>query len=142
VKLETAERGAAFTLPAGLRVLVAEDNVVNAAIMTRVLRRYGVEPAVVQTGKEAVEAYVAAAGARALDLILMDAQMPEMDGLAATAMIRRMQREGERAPYIVALTAHAREGDRDKCLAAGMDDYLAKPLERSQLERILSRWRR
>jgi two-component system sensor histidine kinase/response regulator len=116
-------------------VLLAEDNEVNQLVAVALLEVCGLRVDVARTGVEAV-----AASQRArYDLILMDCQMPEMDGFAATMEIRRQNvRSGTRVP-IVALTAHAMDGDRERCLAAGMDDYLAKPFDREQLYQLLGR---
>jgi PAS domain S-box-containing protein len=128
-------------LPSDLSVLIAEDNTVNATIMVRVLQKHGLKPSVVVNGALAVETCVKAAGTRALDVIFMDVQMPEMDGFEATAAIRAFERAHARPPcYIVAMTAHAMAGDRERCLDAGMNDYITKPLDRAELDRILSRW--
>jgi signal transduction histidine kinase/CheY-like chemotaxis protein len=122
-------------LPAGvarsasLSVLLAEDNVVNQRLGTRLLEKMGHRVTLASNGAEAARAH---AGAE-FDLILMDVQMPEMNGFEATARIReREQRTGQHVP-IIALTAHAIQGDRDRCLAGGMDDYLSKPLNASLL---------
>jgi CheY-like chemotaxis protein len=107
-----------------LNVLLAEDNAVNQKLATRLLQKMGHQVTVAANGEEAVRAYAAGR----FDVILMDVQMPEMNGFEATAHIREHeQRTGEHVP-IVALTAHAMQGDRDRCLDAGMDDYLSKPL--------------
>jgi CheY-like chemotaxis protein len=120
------------------RVLVAEDNEVNSRLATTLLERRGWQVDAVATGVEAV----AAAGATPYDLILMDVQMPEMDGLEATRRIRTAEAEGERRVPIVALTAYALAGDRARCLEAGMDDYLSKPIPAKDLydlcDRVLS----
>ncbi len=116
-------------------VLLVEDNDVNQLVATAMLEGCGLRVEVAHNGLEAV----AAIARRAYDLVFMDCQMPEMDGFAATTTIRDWERSGERQ-IIVALTAHAMDGDRERCLAAGMDDYLSKPFERGQLERILRRW--
>ena len=97
------------------------------------LERFGFEADVASNGLEALEAF----SRRSYDLILMDVQMPEMDGIAATAELRL--RYPEHRPWIVALTASAMKGDRDKCLAAGMDDFLSKPLRLEDLEAVLRR---
>jgi signal transduction histidine kinase/ActR/RegA family two-component response regulator len=117
----------------GLDVLVVEDNVVNSRFVEKLLERRGHRVRVAANGRLGVEASAAAD----YDLILMDVQMPEMDGLAATRAIR--QREGNTGRHIpiVALTAHASNEDRDRCLAAGMDDYLTKPLRVPLLDAIL-----
>jgi len=118
------------------RVLVAEDNLVNQKIVRRLLERRGCEVDVVGDGSEAV----AATASTDYDVILMDCQMPEMDGFTATAEIRRLEEEsGESRTPIIALTAFAMEGDRERCLAAGMDDYLSKPIRRGKLDEALSR---
>ena len=113
----------------GLRILVAEDNVVNQKLAVRLLQKMGHEAIVAVNGQEAV----AASEKEDFDLILMDIQMPLMDGFEATAAIRqRENREGRSIP-IVALTAHATAGHLEKCLAAGMDGYVAKPIKKKQL---------
>jgi PAS domain S-box-containing protein len=119
----------------GTRVLVAEDNPVNQQIVRRMLEGMGAEVVVVvANGREAV----AEAGAGTWGLILMDVQMPDMDGFEATRQIRADERARARAAVpIVALTANAMEGDRERCLNAGMDDYLAKPLRRQALAECL-----
>ncbi len=116
------------------RVLVAEDVVVNQRVVSRVLEKLGYEAVVVNNGREAVNSWEHGG----FDLILMDCQMPELDGYAATQEIRRRETAGKRIP-IVALTAHAIKGADDECRAAGMDDYLSKPIEREQLRQCLQR---
>ena len=121
-----------------LRVLVAEDNAVNQKLIVRLLEKRGHRVTVAGNGREAVDA----AARESFDLVLMDMQMPEMDGFEATAMIRvRERRSGAHLP-IVALTAHAMKGDREKCLAGGMDDYLSKPIQPGELEEVLARFAR
>ena len=116
-------------------VLVAEDNPVNQQIVERALARKGYRVTMAANGREAVEAF----GRNSVDLVLMDVQMPEMDGFEATRAIRLRERQtGGRVP-IVALTAHARGEDRDRCLACGMDDYLSKPLRARELLETVSR---
>jgi signal transduction histidine kinase/DNA-binding response OmpR family regulator len=119
----------------GTRVLVAEDNDINQKIVLRMLDRAGCRADRVSNGREAVEA----AGSMAYDLILMDVQMPEMDGFSATREIRRLE-DGIRHTPIAAMTANAMTGDRERCLAAGMDDYISKPVRLADLERMLHRW--
>jgi CheY-like chemotaxis protein len=112
-----------------LRVLVAEDNVVNRKLAEHLLRQRGHDPLMVVNGREAVDAL----GCGSFDLVLMDLQMPEMDGFEATAAIRALeQTTGSRVP-IVALTAHAMEGDRQRCLDADMDGYVSKPIDAGEL---------
>jgi len=116
-------------------ILVAEDNVVNQRVASKFIEKLGCRVDVVANGLEAVEA----AERLRYDLILMDVQMPEMDGFAATLEIRQRQGSGSRVP-IVALTANALSGDRERCLAAGMDDYLAKPITAADITNICRRW--
>jgi two-component system, sensor histidine kinase and response regulator len=115
-----------------LRILVAEDNLVNRKLVTRLLQKRGHRIAAVDNGRAAV-ASVASATEKRFDLVLMDVQMPEMNGLEAAAAIRTQEEgRGTHVP-IIALTAHAMQGDRERCLAAGMDGYLAKPIDVEEL---------
>jgi len=119
------------------KVLLAEDNDVNRTIVVAWLTRLGLTIVHARNGLEAV----AARRESAFDLVLMDCQMPEMDGFAATETIRRFEAEqGAKRTPIIALTANAIEGDRDSCLRAGMDDYLPKPFKGPQLAEMLLRW--
>ncbi len=123
---------------AGLRVLLAEDNAVNAKVALRLLGRLGCTVEVVTDGAQALARWEESAP----DLVLMDVQMPILDGVEATAELRRRESSrgtGSRVP-IVAMTAHAFEGDRLRCLEAGMDDYVPKPVDPARLERVLKQW--
>jgi CheY-like chemotaxis protein len=120
---------------AGRRVLIAEDNVVNQRVAVRLVEKLGCAVEVVANGREAVDA----CRRSRYDLVLMDCQMPEMDGFAATAAIREAHGGGARVP-IVALTANALAGDRERCLSAGMDDYLPKPVTAADIATLCERW--
>jgi len=117
------------------RVLVVEDNIINQRIAARLLQNLGCTVDVVANGREAVEMI----GGIAYDLVLMDVQMPEMDGFAATAEVRRGQGPQTSLP-IVAMTANAMAGDRERCLDAGMNDYVSKPVHPEDLQRVLHQW--
>jgi PAS domain S-box-containing protein len=125
---------AAWHLPVDLRILLVEDNPVNQKVSTRILARHGVCADVAANGVEALEAIAR----QPYDVVLMDVQMPEMDGFEATRRIRG--REGMTQPWIIAMTAGALVGDRELCLAAGMDDYLSKPVRVEDLMAALRRY--
>ncbi|PTY07430.1 hypothetical protein DB347_09010 [Opitutaceae bacterium EW11] len=129
---EPAPAPAASTVP-GRRVLVAEDNVVNQKLILMQLKKLGLSADVVNNGREAVEAVVR----KPYDVILMDCQMPEMDGYEATVQIRRDPKNA--GILIVAMTANAMQGDREKCLASGMDEYLSKPARLEELRVVLDK---
>jgi len=130
----------AYVAPApseSIQVLVAEDNVINQRLAQRVLEKFGCVVDLAPNGRDAVRNWEKGG----YDLILMDCQMPELDGYEATMEIR--SREAERAlprTPIIAMTANALEGDRDRCLRVGMDDFLPKPVQMDQLRQMLSRW--
>ena len=128
-KNETAE--VRMSPHGGLRVLVAEDTPTNQKLISHVLQKRGHHVDIAATGEDAVAAVVK----RQYDVILMDVQMPKMDGLQATAAIRALPGR-ERVP-IIALTAHAMSGDRQRCLDAGMDHYLPKPLDIRKLLEVV-----
>ncbi len=121
---------------ADVLVLIAEDNPVNRRLALRQLEKLGYHAHAVNDGRAAIEAV---AGGR-YDLVLMDCQMPEVDGFEATRAIRRREAAGARHVPIVAMTANALEGDREACLAAGMDDYLAKPVQLAALRGVLEQF--
>jgi CheY-like chemotaxis protein len=120
-----------------LKILLAEDNVTNQKLALLVLERFGYLADVASNGIEAVEAL----RRQPYDVILMDVQMPEMDGLQATGLIRS-EFPPDRQPYIIAMTANALPQDRDACLGAGMDDYISKPFQVTELVRALRQSRR
>ncbi len=111
-----------------LKILLAEDNQVNQKLTTRMLEKHGFAATVAGNGRAAVAAFEETRE-RPYDLILMDVQMPEMDGFEATAAIREMEKTSGSHVHIIALTANAMKSDRDRCLASGMDGYLSKPMK-------------
>jgi CheY-like chemotaxis protein len=128
-----ANEGAPASAP--LNVLLAEDNPVNVKFALKVLERAGHQVTVAGNGREAVELW----SSKPFDLILMDVQMPEMDGLDATRAIRRAEAGRDGRIPIIAMTANAMAGDREICLDAGMDGYVTKPVKREALFEELSR---
>jgi CheY-like chemotaxis protein len=137
---EVAARGAAAPLdPFGyrkVRVLLAEDNKVNQMLAVAVLKKRGYDVTVADNGREAVDLVRRSQ----FDVVLMDVQMPELDGFEATAILRAAEAETAKRLPIIAVTAHAMEGDRQRCLAAGMDDYVSKPIDPDRLEAAILRW--
>jgi len=119
-----------------LRVLVAEDNAVNQKLVARLLEKRGHFVKIVENGREALESLEQ----ESYDLILMDVQMPEMDGFEATGELRRLEKQSGRHTPVIALTAHAMKGDRERCLAAGMDGYLSKPIRAPELDELLEKY--
>ena len=117
------------------RVLIAEDNIVNQRVAIYMMEKQGHHVSYVQNGEEVLDAMEK----NIFDLILMDVQMPLMDGLKATELIRKKERATGAHIPIVAMTAHAMKGDRERCLAAGMDDYVAKPLNAADLSQAIER---
>ena len=121
---------------ASVRVLLVEDNEVNRKLALHMLQRLGCSVEVAMNGREAVDL----TANRVYDLVFMDIQMPEMDGIEATRLIRERERSTGKHLPIVAMTAHAMEGDRERCLAAGMDDYLSKPVKIDLLAQMVEKW--
>ncbi|HSY16979.1 MAG TPA: response regulator [Candidatus Acidoferrales bacterium] len=129
----------AETLP--LRILLVDDNAINQKVAVRILQQLGYVPEVAGNGREALDML----DQKPFDFIFMDVMMPEMDGLEATRMLRKRQVSGDHAHYqsrivVCAMTAHAMTGDREKCIASGMDDYLAKPVRPKDVRDMLERW--
>jgi signal transduction histidine kinase len=138
-QLESGEKdlGVASESSSGLkllRILVAEDNPSNQRMLVEMLKRMGYRADAVADGREVIEALER----QDYDLVLMDIKMPEMDGITATQVIRKLRIEN--VPKIVAITAYALEGDREKCLEAGMDDYISKPVQLKELAAILEKY--
>jgi signal transduction histidine kinase/DNA-binding response OmpR family regulator len=124
---------------AGLRILLAEDNVINQRLAARLLEKAGHDVTIARDGQQAVDAWSRAEASTPFDLILMDVQMPVQDGFQATAAIRQAEESSGRHVTIVAMTAHAMQGDRERCLAAGMDGYLPKPPAPKDLRALLAK---
>jgi CheY-like chemotaxis protein len=121
---------------ATLAILVAEDNPVNQRLVGRLLEKRGHSVVLANNGREAlaeIEKHI-------FDLVLMDVQMPEMDGMEATMSLRSKEKETGTRLAVIALTAHAMKGDEERCLAAGMDGYLTKPIRTKELDEILERY--
>ena len=121
-----------FPKEKALKSFLAEDNLINQKVAIRTLNSAGYEVDAVMNGEQAVRAYTQ----YNYDLVLMDVQMPEVDGFAATKMIRAMQEPKNKVP-IIAITAHALIGDREKCIEAGMDEYVAKPVVAREIIRLI-----
>jgi signal transduction histidine kinase/HPt (histidine-containing phosphotransfer) domain-containing protein len=134
-----AERSLAEQIP--LRILLVDDNAINQKVAVRILQQFGYQPEVAANGREALDKL----DRQPFEFIFMDVMMPEMDGLEATRLLRKRQMIGGYVNYqsriiVVAMTAHAMQGDREKCIAAGMDDYLAKPVRPKDVREMLERW--
>ncbi len=133
IKAETGLQENILPATSNLRILLAEDNLINQKIAVKILGKQGYEPAIASNGKEAVEMW----SRGQYNMILMDVQMPEMDGLDATRLIRSRPND---QPVIIAMTANVLQGDRDACIQAGMDDYISKPVNPEELYRQLEKW--
>jgi CheY-like chemotaxis protein/HPt (histidine-containing phosphotransfer) domain-containing protein len=118
-----------------LRILIAEDNIVNQKVALHQLQKLGYLADVVENGRRALDLLEASQ----YDLVFMDCQMPELDGYAATRKLRSWE-HGRRKTWVVAMTANSLEGDREKCLAAGMDDYVSKPVKTEDLQAAIQRF--
>ena len=116
-----------------LQILVAEDNLVNQTLIMMVMKKLGFVPDLAPNGVKALEALVN----KSYDIVLMDVQMPEMDGIEATTIIRK---QSTHQPVIIAVTANAMQDDKEACLAAGMNDYISKPIQLDDLVKILEKW--
>jgi PAS domain S-box-containing protein len=131
--------------PRGLRILLAEDNPVNQKVAVHLLKKWNCDVTVVNNGRAAMDTAIAESKrGQSFDIVFMDVQMPEMDGMTATVNLRSLNilsSDGTRRLPIIALTAHSMQGDRERCLASGMDDYLSKPINEAELQTVLVRWR-
>lgn len=118
----------------GLRVLLTEDNAINQRLAQRTLEKAGHSVVIADNGLRALECLAA----EKFDVVLMDVQMPEMDGFEAVARIREVEKASGRHQLVIAMTAHAMSGDRERCLEAGMDEYLPKPFDPKLLHELLT----
>jgi CheY-like chemotaxis protein len=123
-------------IPAGLRILLVEDNEVNRKVAVRMLQKLGCEVDIATDGRQAIDK----TAQHRYDIVFMDVYMPEMDGYEATRLIRQREAATGSHQVIIAMTANAMEGDRELCLQAGMDDYLAKPFREAELRQTIARW--
>jgi signal transduction histidine kinase/HPt (histidine-containing phosphotransfer) domain-containing protein len=123
-----------------LEILLCDDNSINQTVAARILQQLGYKPDITVNGREALDAM----DKKKYDIVFMDVMMPEMDGLEATQEIRRRQKAGTlenyQSPIVIAMTAQAMQGDREKCIAAGMDDYLAKPIRPGDVRNMIEKW--
>ncbi len=141
--VEPPKAGPLLATQLPLRLLVVDDNAINQRVACRILQQLGYSADVAGNGREALEAL----DRKPFDFVLMDVMMPELDGLEATRLLRKRQLTGEHQMYparivVVAVTAHAMQGDREKCIAAGMDDYLSKPVRPKDVRDMIERWGR
>jgi PAS domain S-box-containing protein len=118
------------------RVLIADDDKVSQKLAITLLKKRGMEAVTAETGKEAIDAFQQ----MSFDIILMDVQMPDMDGYTATGIIRQMEMLTNKRTPIIAMTAYALKGDREKCIEAGMDDYISKPVNADEFYAVIERW--
>jgi CheY-like chemotaxis protein len=123
-------------LPTGLRILLVEDNEVNRKVAVRMLQKLGCEVDIATDGRQAIDK----TAQQRYDIVFMDVYMPELDGYEATRLIRQREEATGSHQVIIAMTANAMEGDRELCLKAGMDDYLAKPFREADLRQTIARW--
>ncbi|TAF49019.1 MAG: response regulator, partial [Sphingobacteriia bacterium] len=119
-----------------LKVLVAEDNPLNQFVVRNLMQTLGIEPAIVENGKEAVAKCLL----HPFDLVFMDMQMPEMDGITATLEILRLTQSNPQKTTIIAMTANAMMEDKERCIQAGMKDFISKPFTLEQLKEVVARW--
>jgi len=119
-----------------MHILLAEDNLVNQKLAVAMLQRLGHTVVVAATGKDAVERWQH----EPFDLVLMDVQMPEMDGFEATQEIRSREKSTGARVSIIAMTANTMPGDRERCLRSGMDDYLGKPISKNELQKVVAKY--
>ncbi len=139
--VEPPKTGPLLATQLPLRILVVDDNTINQRVAVRILQQLGYQADVAGNGREALDAL----DQKTFDFVLMDVMMPEMDGLDATQLLRKRQlnpanRNFQKNIVVIAVTAHAMQGDREKCIAAGMDDYLSKPIRPKDVRDMIERW--